>query len=299
MTPYTVGIMAPGEMGHAIGRVLRLGGLRVITCLQGRSARTAARAAAAGIEVVADDLALVREADILLSIVAPAHARTVAERMAAAVRATGAALLYADCNAVAPETSRALASLLLNASARYVDAGIIGGPPVPGGHGPRIYVSGQDADGMLPLREHGLDIRVVGTEIGQASGLKLCYAMLTKGLTALATEALVAGRALGLHEALQAELRDSQRDLLAWIDRSVPGMPAKAWRWVGEMEEIAAMFESMGLPPALPNGAAALYRFVSQATPDPEAGAPPPRDGQADGVTAWLAASLAASTEPA
>jgi 3-hydroxyisobutyrate dehydrogenase-like beta-hydroxyacid dehydrogenase len=297
MTLRTVGIMAPGEMGQAVGRVLRLGGLRVITCLQGRSAHTVARAAAAGIEAVADDAALVREADVLLAIVAPAHARMVAERMAAAVRATGTDILYVDCNAIAPRTSRALASLLLDAGARCVDAGIIGGPPAPGGQGPRIYVSGPDATGMLQLREHGLDIRMAGTEIGQASGLKLCYAMLSKGLTALATEALVAGHALGLHEALQAELRDSQRDLLARIDRAVPGMPAKAWRWVGEMEEIAAMFRDVGLPPELPEGAAALYRFVSQATPDLDAAAAP-SSGRADGVAAWLAAALVASAEP-
>jgi 3-hydroxyisobutyrate dehydrogenase-like beta-hydroxyacid dehydrogenase len=296
MTLRTVGIMAPGEMGHAVGRVLHLGGLRVITCLQGRSVRTAARAAAAGIEAVADDAALVREADVLLAIVAPAHARAVAERMAAAVCATGTDLLYADCNAIAPRTSLAFASLLLAAGARYVDAGIIGGPPAPGGQGPRVYVSGPDATDMLQLREYGLDIRMAGTEIGQASGLKLCYAMLSKGLTALATEALVAGHALGLHEALQAELQDSQRDIVARIDRALRGMPAKAWRWVGEMEEIAAMFRDVGLLPELPEGAAALYRFVSQTTPDPDAAAAP-SGGQADGVAAWLAAALTSSTE--
>jgi 3-hydroxyisobutyrate dehydrogenase-like beta-hydroxyacid dehydrogenase len=218
--------------------------------------------------------------------------------MAAAVRATGTDLLYADCNAIAPQTSQALASLVLDAGARYMDAGIIGGPPAPGRQGPRIYVSGPDTADMLQLREHGLDIRVAGTEIGQASGLKLCYAMLTKGLTALATEALVASQALDLHEALRAELEASQREMLAWIERAVPGMPPKAWRWVGEMEEIAAMFGSLGLPPDLPEGAAALYRWVSRAMPD-HAAATPPHDGQADGVAAWLAASLDMPTESA
>ena len=215
-----------------------------------------------------------------------------AERIAAAVRATGTTLLYVDCNAIAPQTSCALAPLLLDAGARYLDAGIIGGPPMPGGYGPRVYVSGPDVADMIQLRGHGLDIRMAGPEIGQASGLKLCYATLTKGLTALATGALVAGHALGLHEVLRTELQESQRDLLAWIDRAVPGMPTKAWRWVGEMEEIAAMFRSVSLPPELPEGAAALYQFVSQTAPDHGAAATPPYGGQADGVAAWLPTSL-------
>src|SRR5438067_7404767 len=101
----TVAVMTPGEMGHAIGRALRAGGLRVITCLRGRSARTTALAAAAGIVDVADEAVLVREADLLLAILVPAQARAQAERLAA-VRATGVDLLYADCNAIAPQTTR-------------------------------------------------------------------------------------------------------------------------------------------------------------------------------------------------
>src|SRR5215831_14517912 len=126
----TVAVMMPGEMGHAISRVLRAGGLRVITCLRGRSARTTALAAAAGIVDVADEVALVREADLVLAILVPAQARALAERIAASVRATGVDLLYADCNAIAPHTTREIEALLAAAGARYVDASIIGGPPV-------------------------------------------------------------------------------------------------------------------------------------------------------------------------
>jgi 3-hydroxyisobutyrate dehydrogenase-like beta-hydroxyacid dehydrogenase len=290
----TVAIMTPGEMGHAIGRTLRTGGLRVITCLRGRSARTTALAAAAGIVDVADEATLVREADLVLTILVPARAREVAERLAAAVHATGVDLLYADCNAIAPQTTREIGALLTAAGARYVDAGIIGGPPMPGAPGPRVYASGPDAPALAQLRAHGLDVRVLGPEIGQASGLKMCYAALTKGLTALATEALVAGRALGLGAALRSELQESQGALLAWMERAVPGMPPKAARWVGEMEEIAATFGAVGLPAELLEGAAALYRLVGATDLGGESPEEWQRGKSADEVSALLAATLAA-----
>src|SRR5581483_9064499 len=97
----TVGILTPGDMGHAVGEVLRHGGLRVITCLRGRSARTVALAAEAGIEDVADDETLVREADMILSILAPSAAAEIAQRVAAALRSTGERVCFVECNAIA------------------------------------------------------------------------------------------------------------------------------------------------------------------------------------------------------
>jgi hypothetical protein len=126
------------------------------------------------------------------------------------------------------------------------------------------YASGPGAERLAVLNEYGLDVRVIGPQVGQASGLKMCYASLTKGLTALATQALVAGEALGLASILTDELRDSQDALLEWVERQVPRMPPKAYRWIGEMEEIARTFADVGLPPQMPQGAAALYRLVGQ-----------------------------------
>jgi L-threonate 2-dehydrogenase len=216
---HTVGIMSAGDMGQAIGRRLGEHYLRVVNCLQGRSASTAKRAAAAGIVDVGDDVTLVREADILLSVLVPAEAFGLAERLAAARRASGSDLLYVDCNAVAPQTVQRIGAVVTAAGGRFVDAGIVGGPPTPGTPGPRFYASGEHAAVFAQLRECGLDIRVIGAEVGEASGLKLCYAALTKGLTALATELLVAGEVLGLSEPLRAELQASQPALLTWITR--------------------------------------------------------------------------------
>jgi 3-hydroxyisobutyrate dehydrogenase-like beta-hydroxyacid dehydrogenase len=259
----TVALLSPGDMGHAIGRALRSGGLRVVTSLEGRSARTAALATAAGIEALPDDATLVREADALLAVLVPAAAPALGERIARALEETGATLLYADLNAIAPRTAHGIGVRLEGAGARFVDGGIIGGPPQPGRAGPRIYLSGAPAPELEVLGQHGLEVRVLGPEVGQASGLKMCYAAMTKGLTALATELLVAGEAMGLSAPLRAEL-EGQQSLWGWMQRSVPGMPPKAYRWVGEMEEIAATFAATGLTPRILEGAADMYRFVGE-----------------------------------
>src|SRR5947207_5617018 len=124
-----IGIISPGDMGHALGAVLVQHGLRVLTSLQGRSPRTVALARQAGITDVGDDATLVRETDILLSVLVPAQAHAFAERIAAAMRATGSTPLFADCNAISPRTARAIERLLNEAGAEVVDVGIIGAPP--------------------------------------------------------------------------------------------------------------------------------------------------------------------------
>ncbi len=260
----TIGLISPGDMGHALGAVLVQHGLHVLTNLQGRSARTVALATQAGMTDVGDDETLVREADLLLSVLVPAQALALAERLAAAVRATRSELLFADCNAVSPRTVKAIERLLSEAGAEVVDVGIIGAPPRAGRAETRLYASGLGAARLAILGEYGLDVRVIGTQVGQASGLKMCYASLTKGLTALAAQALTAGEALGLFETLTSELRESQAELFAWFERQVPRMPPKAYRWVGEMEEIARTFAGLGLPPQMLEGAAALYRLVER-----------------------------------
>lgn len=260
----TVGIVSTGDMGHATGRLLCEHGLRVVTSLQGRSPRTCALAEAAGISDAGDYRAVVRESDLILSILAPAAASVAAEEIAAAVRATGKDVLFVECNAVAPQTARAIGELITGAGAGFVDAGIIGPPPRPGSGGTRFYASGDRAGEFAQLGQYGLDVRVVGPVIGQASGLKMCYAALTKGLTALATELLLAAELMGLSETLDSELQTSQQPLRNWIERQLPSMPPKAYRWVGEMEEIATTFDALKLTPEMLQGAAAIYREVAR-----------------------------------
>jgi 3-hydroxyisobutyrate dehydrogenase-like beta-hydroxyacid dehydrogenase len=254
-----VGILSPGEMGSGVGEVLHQHGLRVLTCLAGRGAGSRERAARAGFEDTSDLEALVSACDILLSIVPPAVAGAVADQVGSAVRATGADVLYADCNAVAPGTARAIAQAVTEAGARFADAGIIGPPPTRPGN--RIFTSGPGAQDLSRLGSYGLDIRVLDGEVGQASGLKMCYAAMTKGLQALGAELLVAARLLGVESQLRAE-QNQGGDLVAvrrFVESALPSMPPKAYRWIGEMEEIARCFEDLGLPGRLMLGAADVY----------------------------------------
>ena len=297
MAIETVGLLSPGEMGHTIAGVLRGNGRRVLTHLGGRSERTRALAAAAGIEDRPTLEALVRDADLLLCVLVPARAIAVAQEVAAVIRETGADLLYVDCNAIAPRTVRLVGDAILGAGGRFADVGIIGPPPRQPGT-TRFYASGPGAAELAQLRAAGLDIRVIGDEIGQASGLKMCYGALTKGLQALGTELLVAARLMGLDGVLREEQRESIPDVLAWLERSLPPMPPKAHRWVGEMEEIATCFADLGLTPNILAGAADIYRYVADTPLGRES--PETRDQTRgmEGLTAALADEIREPTAP-
>ena len=258
----TVGIVSPGDMGHSVGALLRAHGLRVIACLAGRSARTHALAAEAGIEAVPTYADLVREADLVLSILVPAQAPAAARRVAAALVETGAALVYADCNAIAPQTAVAIGAEIEGAGGTFVDASIIGGPPR-GESRPRLYVSGPDTRAVEALATYGMHVIAIGEEIGLAKAIKMCYAAWTKGSTALFTELLVAARAMGVFEALEREFRSSQSAMIVRM-QSLPAMPIKSRRFVGEMLEIAKAFGDVGLTPNMLQGAAEVYQFVGE-----------------------------------
>ena len=257
MTLGAVAVLSPGEMGAGIGSVLVADGLDVVTSLAGRSGLTRTRAAEAGMRDAGSIDDVVAGCDLLLSVLVPSQAVPIAQEVAGAMVRTGARPVYVECNAIAPQTVARIATIIGDAGAAFVDAGIIGGPPRPGRAGARLYCSGPDTSTFQTLAEHGLDVRRVGPRIGQASGLKMVYAASTKGTAAIWTELLVAARALDLSEALMAELGDGASVIGGLVD-----MPRRSRRWVGEMEEIAATFAGIGLTPKIMEGAADMYRLV-------------------------------------
>lgn len=263
MSIHRVAILSPGDMGHAVGRALGEAGLEIITCLQGRSDRTRTLAERANIRDVATMEDLVIEADLVLSILVPAEALNVATRIADALRTTGAGAAFADCNATSPQTALAIDEVIVAAGGRSIDASIIGGPPVRGNR-PRFYVSGPDSGIMSHLDGKGIVVRLLGEKIGRASGIKMCYAALTKGTSALYTALLTAAEALDLSKPLRAELASSQSDAYKRMQAQVPSLPANAFRWIGEMEEIAATFEHVGVTPYFHRGAAEMFRLLSE-----------------------------------
>jgi 3-hydroxyisobutyrate dehydrogenase-like beta-hydroxyacid dehydrogenase len=278
-----VAIVSPGDMGAAIGAVLRKSGLDVLTCLDGRSNLTRLRALESDIREVGFYDDLVKEADLVLSVLPPGEAVAIAERVARALARTKAKVTYVDCNAVSPGTACRIAGIIEAAGSTFIDAGIIGGPPSGPDSGTRFFCSGLDTAAFEALRDHGLDVRVAGPDVGQASGLKMVYAASTKGTTALWTELLTAAKALGLQDALARELESSR--IAAQVMRGIPSMPRRARRWVAEMEEIAATMSAAGLPPGFHEAAAAIYTRV----PHPHAESPTSEPSLTTVINALLA----------
>jgi 3-hydroxyisobutyrate dehydrogenase-like beta-hydroxyacid dehydrogenase len=264
----TVAVIAPGSMGAAVGQRLVEHGATVQTLLAGRSAATVARAEAAGLVGVTP--AALAEASFILSIVPPGEALALAESLAPVLHTAPRKPIYVDCNAVNPETVARIAAVIAPTGCRFVDAGIIGGPPLPGKPGPVFYASGPDAADFAALTQYGLEIKQLDGPIGAASALKMSYAGITKGLTALGTAMILASTQAGAADALEAELADSQPELLAIFRRAVPGMFPKAYRWIAEMEEIAA-FSGDPATAAIYRGIADLYRRIAADVAGPNA----------------------------
>jgi L-threonate 2-dehydrogenase len=255
-----VAVIAPGMMGSAVGKRLVENGIEVRTLLGGRSEATVARAKAAGMVGVADEQAAA--ADIILSILPPGDALGLAERLAPALRAAPKKPIFVDCNALNPGTVLRIARVIEETGATFVDGGIIGGPPK-AGYSPRIYLSGEGADRVAELTKYGLEMPVQPGPIGAASAMKMSYAGITKGFTALGAAMMLAAARAGTAEDLKAELSSSQPALFGWLTRQVPNMYSKAYRWVAEMEEIA---QFVGEDPAARQfyeGAARLYERIA------------------------------------
>lgn len=263
MPVRTVAILSPGDMGHAVGRGLVAGGLEVVTCLAGRSARTRGLAERGGIRDVPDLGAMLGAADLVLSILPPAEALALARRVAEAMSASGRRPPYADCNAVSPGTVREIAAVIEGAGAPFIDGGIIG-PPPGAGQPTRFYVSGPRAALVAELDGMGIRVRPMGPEIGRASGIKMCYAGLTKGTRALGAAVLTAAEALGLTEPLREEFLYSQPAAWESIRASAPRLPVVAGRWAGEMREIAATFGAVGVTPRFHEGAAEILGLLAE-----------------------------------
>jgi len=217
-------IIAAGAMGSAVARRMIARGAAVRTSLAGRGAASIRRAAEAGMTAVESDRDLVEGVDIVLSIVPPGAAVGVAGRLLSLLAAAPRKPLVVDCNAINPATAARIATILAPSGAAFADGGIIGGPPKLDGPGPRFYLSGPAAGGAAILRDYGIDIRLLDGTVGAASALKMSYAGITKGLTALGSAMMLGAATSGSAAALLKELGDSQPGLLAYLRRSVPDM---------------------------------------------------------------------------
>ena len=240
-----VGVLHPGEMGSALASLLRERGSTVVWASKGRSEATAERAVE--FEDAGTVRGLARRADVILSVVPPHAALDVAR----SVGDFGG--LYVDANAIAPATARALPG-------RVVDGGIVGPPPREAGT-TRLYLSGPHAATVAELfAGTAVEAPIVSERVGDASALKMAYAAWTKGTTALLLAIRELARSEGIEEALLAEWARSQPRLEEQWAGARRSAEAKGWRWIGEMEEIAATFAAAGLPSGFHEAAAEIYR---------------------------------------
>lgn len=260
-TIETVAILSPGDMGSNVGRALREDGLNVITCLSQRSERTKELTRIAGIADVPSMEETVEKADIVLSILVPEKAVEVAQETADIISSSGKPLPFADCNPVSPSTARQMAQIIDDAGGRYIDAGIIGSPPGRG-EPPRFYASGPHEDILAQLDGRGIAVPTMGGEAGRASAIKMCYASLSKGTASLHASALIAAENLGIYDEFISELEFSQQRVLDGM-KGVNGLGAKAFRWIEEMEQIAATFGAAGATPLMHKGAADTFRLIA------------------------------------
>ncbi|MFB9951824.1 DUF1932 domain-containing protein [Rhizobium puerariae] len=257
-----IAIIGAGAMGSGIGRKLVEGGANVLTYLEGRSAATLERAKAAGMQPCGLDRIV--DADIVLSIVPPAEAIGVAGKFAAAARDRKEPVTFVDCNAISPDTMRLVAAAFDGSGVDVLDGSIIGLPPQPGKRGPKLYVSGDPANRSALLAGHGLDVRRIEGPVGAASALKMCYAGINKGVTGLGTAMFLAAIRSGADQSLKRELEESASDLDQKLSSGIPDMYAKAYRWVAEMEEIAAFLGKDDPVALIFKGMAGLYRKMAE-----------------------------------
>lgn len=258
-TSLRIGILHPGAMGISIAASAIHNNHRVQWASHGRSEGTRARATKHNLRDSGTLANLCSQSDIILSICPPDAAGDVVQQ----VIANNFHGLYCDANAISPERAKHIGDLLHTAGIDFVDGGIIGGPAWTRGK-TWLYLSGERAPEIAECFKAGpLETRVIGVEIGKASALKMCYAAYTKGTTALLAAILAASEQLGVREDLYGQWTRDDPKLVEEREQRVRGATEKAWRFEGEMREIASTFASVGLPGEFHQAAAEIYRRLA------------------------------------
>ena len=260
MTPQRIGILHPGDMGISIAASAQNAGHQVAWASEGRSPATQARAAKYGLRDAHTLEQLCAECEIILS-VCPPHA---AEEQAEQVLAAGFRGLYLDANAIAPQRAVRIGEAMDTAGASMVDGGIIGGPAWEP-HSTWLYLSGPRAGEMAECFSAGpLETQLLGPTIGKASALKMCFAAYSKGTTALLSAILATAENLGVRHELERQWDRDEPGFAEGVAQRTRRVTAKAWRFAGEMDEIASTFREAGMPGEFHAAAAIVYRRLGQ-----------------------------------
>jgi 3-hydroxyisobutyrate dehydrogenase-like beta-hydroxyacid dehydrogenase len=267
----SIGVISPGDMGVAIAASAIHNGHHVYWASEGRSEDTRKRAAEHDLIDVGTLEALCKQCSILLSVIPPSAAEKVAEDVIAQ-HFDGT---LADLNAISPQRAQRIGRRLEGAGITFVDGGIVGPPPWQ----PKttwLCLSGSHSDTIANCFTNGpVQTEILGDRVGDASTLKMCYGAYTKGLTALIAGVLGTAENLGVRESLMRRWADDGSGLDRTAALRVTRITDRAWRWVGEMEEIASTFELANMPRGFHDAARNIYErlaeFKDQPRPDPSA----------------------------
>ncbi|RPI92870.1 MAG: NAD(P)-dependent oxidoreductase [Chloroflexi bacterium] len=250
-----IGILYPGEMGISIAAAAIHNGHKVYWASQGRSDKTRARAEKYNLTEVDSLFQFCKTCEMIISI-CPPHA---AEEVAKSVIEAGFQRLYLDANAISPQHTIKLGQMLETNGIQFVDGGIIGGPAWTPKE-TRLYLSGEHSETIAACFSDGpLETKIIAAEIGKASALKMCYAAYTKGTTALLAAVLATAESFGVHAELSQQWDVDDKGFTEQVNQRVSRVTAKAWRFEGEMEEIASTFREAGLPDGFHRAAAEIY----------------------------------------
>lgn len=257
-------VLHPGSMGAAVAACVTANGHTVHWVSDGRSAATRARADdadAIGHPTMAEAVAAV---DIVISVCPPDNALDVAREVSLAARETGTTPTFVDANAIAPVTMTAVAAEVSASGCPVVDGGIVGLPPTTPGH-TRLFLSGEGSAVIADVFEgSNVECVVMDGKIGAASALKMAYAAWTKGSAALLLTIAAAAEAHGVADELHAEWDRSQPGTTQRLQATAARAASKAWRWEGEMQEIAATLAQYGLPAGFHLAASETWRRLAE-----------------------------------
>jgi 3-hydroxyisobutyrate dehydrogenase-like beta-hydroxyacid dehydrogenase len=257
-----IGILHPGEMGVSIAASAINSGHEVYWVSENRSDKTRLRAQKHNLMEVESLIKLCQTSEIIFS-VCPPHA---AEDVANSVIEYGFKGYYLDANAIGPKRAMRIGELL----GHFIDGGIIGGPAWKPKE-TRLYLSGKDSQVIADCFSNGpLETKIIGDEIGKASSLKMCFAAYSKGTTALLAAILATAESLGVRDDLYQQWNMNDPDFSEQANRRATRVTAKAWRFEGEMHEIASTFQEAGLPSGFHEAAAEIYHRLAGFKDSPE-----------------------------
>jgi 3-hydroxyisobutyrate dehydrogenase-like beta-hydroxyacid dehydrogenase len=266
-----IGILHPGEMGISVAASAIKSGHKLYWASEIRSNGTRQRAEEYKLTDVGSLSQLCQTCEVIFS-VCPPHA---SEDVAKSVVEHGFKGHYLDANAISPQRAIRIGQMMESNGIHFIDGGIIGGPAWK----PKetwLYLSGKDSQVIADCFPNGpLETKIISNDIGKASALKMCYASYTKGTTALLTAVLATAESLGVRDELYQQWDMDDKSFSEQANRRATRVTAKAWRFEGEMYEIASTFQEAGLPNGFHEAAAEVYHRLagfkdSSETPKPE-----------------------------